>query len=151
VDLQEFYRDKRIAHNKLVKTLLAGEFSGQPKLEDWINPDSDEKEMRPVSVYLVSVRKREAGTVAGHVCLVPIWDQQNKPGLASERIADGTHRVATSEEIQAYLQKQVAQKRLHDSADVKNSLSRMQIVGADQLSGMPEHLRELAEPATKKK
>jgi hypothetical protein len=148
MDIREFYDEKRKAHNRLVRELIAGKHEGQPEFEPYIDPETDESSTRPVCVYLTSVRKREAGTVAGQTCIVEIWAPNGRdPGLAAERIADGTHRVATPEEINKCLQRQLDQKKLHDSLDTKRELKKLQVVGADALSEVPAHLQPLVDAA----
>jgi len=142
MDVNEFYAEKKKAHNRLVKELLAGKYPGQPDPEDYFNEETDETEKRSTAVYMTSVRKREAGTVAGHVCLVEVYDQKGNAGLAAERIADGTHRVSTEDEIRAYLKRQYEQKVLHDKLDARREVKKTQQVDANYLNEMPVHLRQ---------
>lgn len=155
-DIKEFYDEKRRSHKRLVKELADNKHPGQPEAEDYHDQEEDETIKRHTCVYMTSVRKREAGTTAGHVCLVTIWDYspqapQGGPGLAAERIADGTHRVATLEEINKHLQHQIAQKRQHDKEDNKREVKKMQMTRGESVDEMPEHLQALAESSDNKK
>jgi methylaspartate ammonia-lyase len=148
MDIREFYDEKRKSHNRLVRDLIAGKHLNQPEFELYVDPETEEPSPRPTCVYLTSVRKREAGTVAGQTCMVEIWAPNGRdPGLAAERIADGTHRVATPEEVDKCLQRQIDQKKFHDNLDTKRELKKLQVVGADALSEIPAHLQPLVDAA----
>jgi hypothetical protein len=150
VDIKEFYDEKRKQHTRLVRELLAGKHPGQPELETYVDEDTDEEAKRPVAVYITSVRKREAGVTAGQTCLAAVWGDPacKSPGITAERIADGTHRIATQEEINKYLRRQLDQKKLHDNLDHKRETKRTQMVTSGPSDEIPEHLMAIAtEPA----
>lgn len=138
MDVKEFYQEKIQARERLTRELLAGKHEGQPELEEFVDTVTDVKGKRPVAVYITSVRKREAGTTTGHVCLATIDN-------ASYRIADGTHRVSTPEEIKNYMRHQVDQKLMHDKIDVARDAKKMQIIQGGLLpSAIPQHLQAVA-------
>ena len=64
--------------------------------------------------YITSVKNRQAQTIEGSICEATI-------NLAGQRIAEGTHRLATDEEIRAY--KKASQER---AADLKRSEAALQ-------------------------
>lgn len=118
MDIRVFYEEIRRENARLVKDLLAGKHAGQPEPEMTTDEYGD-SERKPVAVYMTSVKNRERMTVQGHTCLVPIWDAKGNPSVAATRIVEGTHRVATLEEINACLQRQAEQKRYHEEQDLK--------------------------------
>ncbi len=118
MDIKEYFEEIARENKRLVRDLLAGKHPGQPEPE-LVADDYGESEKRPTAVYLTSVRNRDRNTTAGHVCLVLVWDAKGNPGLAATRIVEGTHRVSTAEEIDAYLKRQQDQKRMHEAADLK--------------------------------
>jgi hypothetical protein len=118
MEIRQYYEDIRRENLRLVKDLLAGKHPGQP-VPEFVTDEYGDGEKKPTSVYMTSVRNRERETQAGHTCLVAIWDQKGNPGVAATRIVEGTHRVATAEEIEAYLKRQQEQKRYHEDADLK--------------------------------
>lgn len=118
MDIKEYYQEIERENKRLVRDLLAGKHPGQPEPE-LVTDDYGESEKRPTAVYLTSVRNRDRNTTAGHVCLLLIWDAKGNPGLAATRIVEGTHRVSTPEEIDAYLKRQQQQKAYHEQADLK--------------------------------
>jgi hypothetical protein len=111
MDIQEFYGEIKRTKTRLVKDLLAGKHAAQPEPE-LVTDEYGETDKVPTAVYLTSVRNRERGTKNGHVALATI-------DLAATRIVEGTHRVATEDEIVAYVQRQMDQKRMHEAADLK--------------------------------
>ena len=146
MDIKEFYDEKRKQHTRLVRELLAGKHPGQPELETYVDEETDEAAKRPVAVYITSVRKREAGTIAGQTCLAAVWGDPacKSPGIAAERMADGTHRMATEEEINKYLRRQLDQKKLHDGLDHKRETKRTQMVTSGPSDEIPAHLAAVA-------
>jgi hypothetical protein len=118
MDIRVFYEEIRRENTRLVKDLLAGKHPGQPEPE-MIADEYGDSERKPVSVWLTSVRNREKMTVSGATCLAPIWDAKGNPSVAATRIVEGTHRVATLEEIAACLERQAQQRRHHEEQDLK--------------------------------
>ena len=102
MEIKQYYEDIRRENARLVKDLLAGKHPGQPEPEV-VSDEYGDSERKPVAVWLVSVKNRAAMTVGGHACLAPIWDSKGNPGVAATRIVEGTHRVATLEEIKCVL------------------------------------------------
>lgn len=111
MDMKEFYAEVRRTKARLTKDLLAGKHAAQPEPE-LVTDDYGDTEKQPTAVYLTSVRNRERGTTNGHCALSTI-------DLAATRIVEGTHRVATEDEIVAYIKRQVDQKAYHEAADLK--------------------------------
>ncbi len=111
MEIKEFYDEIRRTKAHLSKELLAGKHAAQPEPE-LVTDQFGESEKQATCVYVTSVRNRERGTGAGHVSLATI-------DLAAARIVEGTHRVATAEEIEACLKRQQEQKRYHDQTDAK--------------------------------
>jgi hypothetical protein len=118
MDIKVFYEEIRRENARLVKDLLAGKHAGQPEPE-MVADEFGDSERKPVAVWLTSVKNRERMTVSGATCLVPIWDKKGLPGVAATRIVEGTHRVATQEEIDANLERQAQQRRFHEEQDLK--------------------------------
>jgi hypothetical protein len=118
MEIKQYYDEIRRENGRLVKDLLAGKHAGQPEPEV-VTDEYGDSEKKPVAVYMTSVRNRAAMTVPGHTCLMPVFDAKGNAGLAATRIVDGTHRVATEEEINACLERQAQQKRFHEEADLK--------------------------------
>ncbi|MGA2115994.1 MAG: hypothetical protein ABSH56_14730 [Bryobacteraceae bacterium] len=118
MDIKEYYDEIARENKRLVRDLLARKHAGQPEPE-MVADEYGDAEKRPTAVYLTSVRNRDRNTTAGHVCLAFIWDAKGNPGLAATRIAEGTHRVSTAEEIDAYLKRQQDQRRYHEQQDLK--------------------------------
>ncbi len=118
MEIKQYYDDIRRENQRLVKDLLAGKHAGQPEPEV-VSDEYGDSEKKPVAVYMTSVKNREKMTVPGHTCLMPVWTPKGTPGLAATRIVDGTHRVATQEEIDATLQRQAEQRRYHEEQDLK--------------------------------
>ncbi len=118
MEIKQYYDDIRRENGRLVKDLLAGKHPGQPEPEVVVDEYGD-SERKPVSVWMTSVRNREKMTVPGATCLMPLFDPKGNPGLAATRIVDGTHRVATAEEIAACLARQAEQRRYHESEDMR--------------------------------
>lgn len=139
MDIQEFYEEKRKSHARLVRELVAGKHPHQPELETVLSDEDDEEKKVPTSVYMTSVRKREAGTTSGSTVCMSIE-------LAAYRMADGTHRVATGPEIVNYLQHQLDEKKRHDKMDASRELKRMQLVSDTQ--GVPTALEQAFKAAT---
>ncbi len=133
MDTKEFYAEKKKLVVKLTRELVAGKYAGQPDLEDGVDPETDEPIKVPVAVYITSVRKREAGTVDGHVCEATVEN-------AAYRISDGTHRVSNETEIKGYLLRQAKQKQYHDKQEIKNGVQRTMRVNAAEVDPMPAHL-----------
>jgi hypothetical protein len=118
MEITQYYADIRRENGRLVKDLLAGKHPGQPEPEMTTDEYGD-SEKKPVAVWLTSVKNRERMTVSGATCLAPIWDKKGQPGVAATRIVEGTHRVATLEEIEANLERQAQQRRFHEETDLK--------------------------------
>ena len=95
MEIKEYYDEIRRTKAHLSKELLAGKHAAQPEPE-LVTDQFGESEKQATCVYVTSVRNRERGTQAGHVSLATI-------DLAAARIVEGTHRVATAEEIEACL------------------------------------------------
>lgn len=136
MDIQEFHAERRKALEKLTRDLLASKYEGQPELEEEFDPDQEKLVKKPVAIYMTSVRKREAGVTGGHTCLTTIE-------RAAYLIADGTHRVATKDEIRANLKRQLDQKRLHDKQEAKSKIQRQVRVTEEELNEVPAHLLAL--------
>jgi hypothetical protein len=111
MEIKEYYEEIRRTKARLVKELLAGKHAAQPEPE-LVTDQYGDSEKVPTGVYLTSVRNRQAGTQAGHVCLAMIDN-------AAERIVEGTHRVAIEDEIAASLERQAQQRRFHEEQDLK--------------------------------
>ena len=111
MDIKEYYDEIARTKARLTKDLLAGKHAAQPEPE-MVTDKYGDSELLPTGVYVTSVRNRERGTTNGHVCLVTV-------DLAAMRIVEGTHRVATEDEIVAYVQRQMDQRRYHESQDLK--------------------------------
>jgi hypothetical protein len=118
MEIKQYYEDIRRENARLVKDLLAGKHPGQPEPE-LVTDEYGDSEKKPVAVYMTSVKNRAAMTVPGHTCLVAIFDAKGNPGIAATRIVEGTHRVATQEEIDACLERQAQQRRFHEETDLK--------------------------------
>lgn len=118
MDIKVFYEEIRRENARLVKRLLEGRHPGQPEPE-MVTDDYGDAERKPVAVWMTSVKNREKMTHAGATCLVPIWDKKGNPGVAATRIVEGTHRVATQEEIDACIERQREQKRFHEEQDLR--------------------------------
>ena len=111
MDLKEYYQDIARTKVRLSKELLAGKHPMQPEPEIVVDEEG-ETEKRPVAVYLTSMKNRTHATTAGHVCLATLDN-------AAQRIVEGTHRVATPDEIESCIKRQIDQKRTCDAADLK--------------------------------
>ncbi len=118
MEIKQYYDDIRRENGKLVRDLLAGKHPGQPEPEV-VSDEYGDSERKPVAVYMTSVRNREKMTVSGATCLMPLFDAKGNPGLAATRIVDGTHRVATQDEINACLERQAQQRRHHEAEDAR--------------------------------
>lgn len=118
MEIKQYYEDIRRENARLVKSLLEGKHPGQPEPE-LVADEYGDSERKPVAVYMTSVKNRAAMTNAGHTCLMPLFDAKGNPGLAATRIVEGTHRVATPEEIAACLERQQEQKRFHEEQDLR--------------------------------
>jgi hypothetical protein len=118
MEIKQYYEDIRRENQRLVKDLLAGKHPAQPEPE-LVTDEYGESEKRPVAVWMTSVKHRERMTVPGNTCLVAIWDKKGNPGIAATRIVEGTHRVATAEEIEANLKHQQEQRRFHEEQDLR--------------------------------
>jgi len=66
-----------------------------------ISKTGHELQPRNGTVFLMSLQNRVQRTVAGSVCEATI-------ALAGQRVAEGSHRLATNEEISAHLKQQEA-------------------------------------------
>ncbi len=133
MDTKEFYAEKKKLVVKLTRELIAGKYPGQPDLEDGVDPETDEPIKVPIAVFITSVRKREAGTIDGHVCEATVE-------TAAYRIADQTHRISTEAEIKGYLLRQAKQKLFHDKQETKNGIQRTMRVSPNEVDPMPAHL-----------
>jgi hypothetical protein len=111
MDIKQYYDDIRREKTRLSRELLAGKHAAQPEPE-LVADEYGDSEKQPTSVYMTSVRNRERNTSAGHVCLATLE-------MAATRIVEGTHRVASAEEIEAYLKRQQEQKRYHEETDLR--------------------------------
>ncbi len=118
MEIKQYYEDIRRENARLVKGLLEGKHPGQPEPE-LVADEYGDSERKPVAVWMTSVRNRDRMTNAGHTCLVPIWTPKGDPGVAATRIVEGTHRVATQEEIDACIERQREQKRFHEEQDLR--------------------------------
>jgi hypothetical protein len=118
MDIKQYYEDIRRENARLVRDLLAGKHPGQPEPEV-VTDEYGDSEKKPVAVWMTSVKSRERMTVSGATCLVALWGPKGNPGTAAERIVEGTHRIATEEEIAASLERQAQQKRFHAEQDLK--------------------------------
>ena len=134
MEIREYWQEKKKAELKLVRDLLSGKLPGQPELEDGINPETDEPCKVPVAVYLVSVRNRTLNTTGGTVCLAAVK-------VAAGRIADGTHAVATEDQIKQYLEQQLEQLQLHRKLDAQAHVRKTVAVREEDINPIPAHLQ----------
>ena len=147
MDIQAYYKDMRTNERKMKRELLEGKHPEQPALEKKLNMDEDEDQSvldasitgalaidwRSCSLYLVSVHMREKGTTAGAV-------HQAMFANAITRITDGTHQLATSEQIIKFNETQVANKKKSDAEQVKSTLQTVAFTNLDDINKIPIHL-----------
>lgn len=140
MNILEFASEKRKAHLKLVRTLVAGgpDCELQPKLEELYDGETDTTSMVPVAVYLTSVRHPERNVTAGKVSVVAIGSLQSD-ALAAQRIVEGTHRISTTDEIKAWMREQIVQKHSHAVSDAR-VFNKSRGVTDEELNKLPAHL-----------
>jgi hypothetical protein len=73
--------------------------------------------------YIASVRNRYRGTEGGRVSEASIK-------LAGQRLAEGTHELATDDQIEAFVEQQLAQGILIDALETARKTHRMAMVDA---------------------
>jgi hypothetical protein len=88
MSMEDYYADVREERNKILK-VLAERPGLQPVGQDWL--------------YASTVKNRMAGTIAG--VIVELSLKANAKGIchASRLFVDGTHELATDEQISAHL------------------------------------------------
>jgi hypothetical protein len=107
--LREFWAEVR--HNKAIILAACEKQAGQPK----VTVERDQYTMKDEyhgDVYLTSVRNRDRNTEEGSIVIAQV-------NLAAQRIAEGTHRLSTDAEIEAFQAEHARRKDSALQAEVK--------------------------------
>lgn len=135
MEIKEYYVEKRKVTDRLFKQLVEKKLPGQPQVvpvNDEFGDEDVEATKANTSVYVVSVKNRQLNSTPGQVSLAYLNN-------ATRGITDGTHAVATQEQIDEYLKRQDA-AREQIKNDAWSNAAKKEIVR--------EVIREVPTPAT---
>lgn len=115
--ITRFWQEVNQAEKRFLGELIAGKHSGQPKPEVVTDPETGEQ--KHVSfVWIASRRSLDRNTTQA--------DARNGRGIAcaplrlfAQRFVEGSHELATAEQIAEFAEYQLAQKAVYAAADSK--------------------------------
>jgi bacterioferritin-associated ferredoxin len=112
-----YFMEAKRVENEIQREILEGRHPHQPKPTAHTDPITGNTVTCVDHVFICSRRSLEHRTTAGAVCGATVK-------LAAQKIVEGSHQLATAEELAAWYERQRQQREFNEAEDERHDRTR---------------------------